>query len=181
MNVVTLLTETDPGCTLVATATFVFTDVVGSTALADELGDEQWAEVLRSHNRVIRAELATFAGVEVAFLGDGFLVMFSDAASAFAFARAVQRAVDLPLRIGLHCGAAYREGADVFGRAVHVASRIADQAGAGEIAVSDSCHDLVDGDAPRFWRAREAALKGLPGRHRVWLTRPATRLAPLAS
>lgn len=179
MNVVTLLTQPAAEDTLRGRAVFVFTDVVGSTALAETLGDAAWADALRGHNRAIRRELAAAGGEEIAFLGDGFLVMFADAGPALAFARRVLRAVTLELRIGLHCGDAYREGRDVFGRAVHVAARVADQADAGEIAVSDTCRDLVDGDAPRFWRAREVALKGLPGRHRVWLTRPATRLAPI--
>lgn len=190
MNVVTLLTEPPSGCTLVARATFVFTDVVGSTQLAERVGDERWAEVLRAHNRLVRRELAAAGGEEISFLGDGFLVLFTEPASAFTFARTLQQeigrfVIDFPdapldLRIGLHSGDAYREGGDVFGRAVHVASRIADQAGPGEIAVSEDCRELVGSEAVRFWRAHETPLKGLPGSHRVWLTRSRAVLAPVA-
>ena len=190
MNVLTLMIEPAPDRVLIARATFVFTDIVGSTALAEKVGDERWADVLRAHNRVVREMVERSGGEEISFLGDGFLLMFADPASAWICALRLQRAIEtlhalfpdaaIELRIGIHCGDAYREGPDVFGRAVHLASRIADEAGPGEIAVSEACRELVGAEASRFWRARERTLKGLAGRHRLFLTRPALRLQPVA-
>ena len=133
MNVVTLLTASE--APLTASGTFLFTDIVGSTAMAEAVGDERWARVLRAHNAIIRAAIQLHNGEECAFLGDGFLVLFADAQDALACAMAVQEAFstftttfpDAPLtvRMGLHCGTACREGRDVFGRTVHLASRVA--------------------------------------------------------
>lgn len=190
MNVLTLITEPAPDRVLVARATFVFTDIVGSTALAERVGDERWADVLRTHNRIVRDAVAHCSGEEVSFLGDGFLLMFTDPGTAWACAVRIQRDMEalhtlfpdalVELRMGIHSGDAYREGSDVFGRAIHLASRIADQAGAGEIAVSASCHELVDAEAPRFWRAHERTLKGIPGRHRLFVSHAPLRLQPVA-
>jgi class 3 adenylate cyclase len=190
MNVVNLMPEPLSERQRIACATFVFTDIVGSTALAERVGDERWADVLRAHNRVVRAIVAAAGGEEVAFLGDGFLLMFKTPTAAWTCAQRLLQAMEalhirfadapVELRIGIHCGEAFRDGGDIFGRAVHMASRVADAAGAGEIAVSDACHELVRAEAPRFWRARERTLKGLPGRHRLFISRPGLVLQPVA-
>ena len=181
MNVVTLLTEAESP--LLGEATFVFTDIVNSTGMAEGVGDQRWAEVLRTHNRAIRAAVRDHGGEEVAFLGDGFMLMFNDAGSAFACAVAIQqlcsqfprRFPDAPIevRIGLHAGTAWREGRDVYGRTVHLASRIASQAQGGEILVSAHVFELLGLRPKRYGRAREVALKGLEGTHRLFSVRPA--------
>ena len=180
MNVVTLLTASE--APLTASGTFLFTDIVGSTAMAEAVGDERWARVLRAHNAIIRAAMQLHNGEECAFLGDGFLVLFADAQDALACAMAIQEAFstftttfpDAPLtvRMGLHCGTACREGRDVFGRTVHLASRVAGAADGGEILLSACARERLEHALPRFTRQREVALKGVEGKHTVFSVRP---------
>lgn len=180
MNVVTLLTSSEGSMT--ASGTFLFTDIVGSTALAEEVGDARWARVLRAHNAIVRAAIRLHRGEECAFLGDGFLVLFADPQDALECAVAVQEAFssfatmfrDAPVtvRIGLHCGTACREGRDVFGRTVHLASRVAGAAEGGEILLSACAQEQLAHALPRFTLAREVALKGVKGTHEVFSVRP---------
>ena len=176
MNVVTLLTSSE--APLTASGTFLFTDIVGSTALAESVGDERWARVLRAHNAIVRAAIQLHRGEECAFLGDGFLVLFSDPQDALGCAVAIQEAFstfgttfpDAPVsvRIGLHCGTACREGRDVFGRTVHLASRVAGAAVGGEILLSACAAERLAHALPRFTRPREVALKGVQDMHTVF-------------
>jgi len=176
MNVVTLLTPSQG--VLAAPATFVFSDIVNSTGMAEDLGDERWAEVLRAHNSIVRAAVSTHGGEEVSFLGDGFMLMFVDPMSALRCAVALQRSfaeyrrafadAALHVRIGLHVGTAFREGRDVYGRAVTLAARIASQARGGEILVSAAARDLLGHVAPWFSGGRDVQLKGIRGAHRLY-------------
>jgi adenylate cyclase len=185
MNVVTLLTDAER--TMVAEAAFLFTDIVGSTAIAESVGDERWGDVIRAHNAIIREAVLRHGGEEVAFLGDGFMIIFSDIPSAFACAVAVQEAFDhfpvmfpdapVQLRIGLHSGVARREGRDVYGRSVHVASRIASEADAGEILMSACAGEQLGDDFQGLARVRDVVLKGLEGTHRLFSVHPASRPA----
>jgi adenylate cyclase len=180
MNVVTLLTASEAPVT--ASGTFLFTDIVGSTRLAEAVGDERWARVLRAHNSIVRAAVQIHRGEECAFLGDGFLVVFSDPEDAYDCAVAIQHAfanfaaafpdAPLRLRIGLHCGTACREGQDVFGRTIHMASRVAGAAEGGEILLSSCAQEQLAHALPRFTRTREVALKGMSGTHRLFSVRP---------
>jgi class 3 adenylate cyclase len=188
MNVVTLLTASEVALT--ANGTFLFTDIVSSTAMAESVGDERWARVLRAHNSIIRAAVQIHRGEECAFLGDGFLVLFANADDAYDCAIAIQEALsnfgaafpDAPLRvrIGLHCGTACREGRDVFGRTVHMASRVASEADGGEILLSACAQEQLRHALPRFTRAREVALKGMDGTHTVFSVRPPRPAAAIA-
>lgn len=175
---------------MTATGTFLFTDIVGSTALAESVGDERWARVLRAHNAIVRAAIQLHSGEECAFLGDGFLILFADPNDALDCAISIQEAFasfgtvfpDAPVsvRIGLHCGSACREGRDVFGRTVHLASRVAGEADGGEILLSACAQQQLAQDLPRFTRAREVALKGLQGTHTVFSLRPLGAAAAIA-
>ena len=160
------------------TVTIMFSDIVGSTAMTERLGDRRWIEVLREHNRVIRDEVAAHDGFEVKSQGDGFMVAFASASRAVECAAAIQRAFAaraeeapdeaIHVRIGLHTGEAIRERDDFFGRNVILAARIAAQAGAGEVLVSSLLKELTEADADvRFGDARELSLKGLSGTYTV--------------
>jgi adenylate cyclase len=180
MNVVTLLTEAER--TLVGEAAFLFTDIVGSTAIAESLGDDRWSDVIRTHNAIVRETVQRHAGEEVAFLGDGFMLIFADTPSAFACAIALQQQFDrfptnfpdapVQLRIGLHCGIAHREGRDVYGCSVHVASRIASEAAGGEILMSACAGERLGAEFEALARVRHVVLKGLAGTHRLFSVRP---------
>jgi class 3 adenylate cyclase len=160
------------------TVTIMFSDIVGSTAMTERLGDRRWIEVLREHNRVVRDAVTAYDGFEVKSQGDGFMVAFASASRAVECAAAIQRAFaaraeEAPdeaiwVRIGLHTGEAIRERDDFFGRNVILAARIAAQAGAGEVLVSSLLKQLTEADAGvSFGDARELSLKGLTGTYTV--------------
>jgi class 3 adenylate cyclase len=156
----------------------MFTDIEGSTAMATELGDRSWFDLLRRHNDSIREKIAKFSGIEVKSVGDGFMIAFEDLERALSCATAIQRAISasmpqIKVRIGVHAGRAIREGGDFFGTTVNLASRIADAASGGEILVSPS---MTDVDCP-FAEPREVVLKGFTGTQKVhplvWVESPA--------
>jgi class 3 adenylate cyclase len=160
------------------TVTIMFSDIEGSTAMTDRLGDKAWMEVLREHNAIVRDKVKAHVGFEVKSEGDGFMVAFQSAGKALACASAIQRALvernesaeePVRVRMGLHTGEAIKEGEDFFGKNVILAARIASQATGGEIMVSGLLKALVDsaGDI-RFGEGREVELKGLSGRHQIW-------------
>jgi class 3 adenylate cyclase len=160
------------------TVTLLFSDIEGSTAMTERLGDRRWLEVLRSHNGTVRECLQAHNGYEVKTEGDGFMLAFSSARRALQCAIAIQRAfaahnetADEPIRvrIGLHTGEAIKEAEDFYGRHVVLASRIADQAQGGEILVSSLLKELTEsaGDI-QFGEGREMALKGLKGKQRIF-------------
>jgi class 3 adenylate cyclase len=161
------------------TVTIVFSDIEGSTALNERLGDVRWLEVLRAHNRTVRDQVKAYGGFEVKAQGDGFMIAFASARRAIDCARAIQEAIarylgDLPdgpvrVRIGIHTGEAIREESDFYGKNVVVAARIADQATGGEILASSVVKTLTEsaGDIA-FDEAREVELAGLAGTHSVY-------------
>jgi class 3 adenylate cyclase len=161
------------------TVTVMFSDIEGSTAINERLGDRRWIELLREHNAIVREQVAAHGGYEVKSQGDGFMLAFASARRALECAAAIQHAFDLrnhgqpdqPLRvrIGLHTGEAIREGDDFFGRHVNLAARVAAQARGGEVLVSSLLKDLTEGAGDfRFDGGRETELKGLSGSHRVF-------------
>jgi class 3 adenylate cyclase len=152
-------------------ATVLFTDVVGSTQRAVELGDRRWRELLDEHNRVVRRELQRFRGHEVDTAGDGFLATFDGPARAVRCGQAVSagvREVGLEVRAGVHTGEVELAGADIRGIAVHIGARIAARAGAGEVLVSGTVKDLVAGSGLEFEERGEHELKGVPGTWRLY-------------
>jgi len=146
-------------------ASMLFTDIVGSTPLAAQLGDVAWRQKLDQHNRLVRHHLERFRGREVDTTGDGFLASFDSAAAALRCAVAVRDAVGeigLRIRAGVHTGEVEVIGQDVRGLAVHAAARIMAQAGDAEVLTSAITRALA-ADAPlRFTPRGSHELKGLP-------------------
>ena len=160
------------------TVTLLFSDIEGSTAANERLGDQRWLEVLHTHNRIVRDQVKTHGGFEVKAQGDGFMVAFGSARRALQCAVGIQQALRdhgerhpdeaTQVRIGLHTGEAIKEGDDFFGTHVALAARIAAAASGGEILVSALLKELTEaaGDVA-FGAEREVQLKGLTGRRRV--------------
>jgi len=157
-------------------ATVLFTDIVGSTTRAAELGDSGWRELLHRHHDVIRAELGRFRGHEVDTAGDGFFATFDGPARAIRCAFAIRdglRELDLEVRTGLHTGECERDGERVTGIAVHIGARVAAMAGAGEVLVSRTVRDLVAGSGIELDDRGEHELKGIPGEWQLFSVRAA--------
>lgn len=156
-------------------ATILFTDLVGSTGRAQELGDASWAALLARHNEVVRRELVRFAGEEVDMAGDGFFAVFDGPARAIRCAlevRAGLHVLGLDVRAGVHTGEVERRAGDKpRGIAVHVAARIMSSADAGEVLVSSTTRDLVEGSGLEFEDWGEHELKGVEGPRRLFVVR----------
>ncbi len=152
-------------------ATVLFTDIVGSTTLAAQLGDVRWREVLGRHDDLVRRQLNRFRGREVKTTGDGFLATFDGPARAIACACAIRdgaRQLGLGIRAGIHTGEVEIVGDDVAGLAVHLGQRVCALAGEGEVLVSRTVVDLVVGSAIQFSDRGEHVLKGIPHTWRVF-------------
>jgi class 3 adenylate cyclase len=151
-------------------ATVLFTDLVGSTALAAELGDRRWRDLLAQHHAAVRRELERFGGRELDTAGDGFFASFDGPARAIRCARAIVEAVrplGLEMRAGLHTGEVELLGGKVAGIAVNIGARVAANAAAGEVLVSGTVRDLVAGSGIAFDDRGVAQLKGVPGEWRL--------------
>jgi len=152
-------------------ATVLFTDIVGSTDRAAEIGDARWRELLAEHDQLIRRELERFEGREVKTTGDGFLATFDGPARAIRCAEAIHgslRAIGVDVRAGLHTGEIDLVDGDVGGIAVHLGARVMAEAGAGETVVSSTVKDLVVGSEITFEDRGEHELKGIPGTWRLF-------------
>src|SRR5262249_20680075 len=150
-------------------ATVMFTDVVGSTERARALGDRAWSDLLEAHHRRIRAQLRRFGGREIDTAGDGFLASFTSPTAAIRCARGAIEAVGeigVDIRVGLHTGECEVVGDKLRGIAVHLGARVAAEAGAGEILVSQTVRDLVAGGGISFADRGTHELKGVPGEWR---------------
>ncbi len=171
----------------------MFSDIEGSTAMTERLGDRGWMDVLRVHNAIVREKLKAHGGFEVKSEGDGFMIAFQSARRALDCAVGIQKALaernnaagasfpgrtapgaeaggePIQVRIGLHAGEAIKEGEDFFGKNVILAARIASQAKGGEILASGLLKALVDSAGDITWGdARSVELKGLSGTHEIW-------------
>ena len=152
-------------------ATILFVDIVDSTALAASLGDRAWGDLLERHRAAVRDELRRFRGREVNTRGDDFLATFDGPARAIRCAQAIaERAAGLgvSVRAGLHTGEVQVTGGDVGGIAVHIGSRVADEAGPGEVLVSEAIPPLLAGSDLVFVEHGNYALKGVPGMWRLY-------------
>ena len=146
-------------------ATVLFTDIVSSTQTAARLGDRAWTDLLERHNALVRTELGRWRGREVNTTGDGFVATFDGPARAINCGRSIAEGVTglgIETRCGIHTGEVELIGEDVAGMAVHIAARIAAEAGAGEVVVSRTVKDLVAGGGFDFGSRGMHALKGIP-------------------
>lgn len=154
-----------------ALATILFTDIVGSTELAAELGDREWRELLGRHDAEVRRQLTVHRGREVKTMGDGFLATFDGPARAIRCACAIRNAMpdlDLRVRAGIHTGEVELIGEDVGGMAVNIGARIGALAGADEVLVSSTVRELVVGSGLAFSDRDTHTLKGAPGQWRLF-------------
>jgi len=152
-------------------ATVLFTDIVGSTKRAEAIGDRAWHDLLDRHNEIVRREILRHRGREVKTTGDGFLITFDGPARSIRCSLAISEAVEdlgLQVRAGLHTGEVEMTDNDLSGIAVHIASRIAAMAQAGQVLVSSTVRDLVAGSNIRFRDEGSHRLKGLEERVRLF-------------
>jgi class 3 adenylate cyclase len=152
-------------------ATILFTDIVGSTERAAQLGDRAWRELLERHHALIRRELIRFRGAELDVAGDGFFARFDGPARAIRCACAITESVGelgLEVRAGLHTGECELVDGKVGGIAVHVGARVAKEAQPGEVLVSSTVRDLVAGSGTAFEDRGATQLKGLPAEWRLY-------------
>jgi pimeloyl-ACP methyl ester carboxylesterase len=156
-------------------ATLMFTDIVGSTERAAELGDARWSELLSAHQAAVRRELMRFRGRESKTLGDGFLATFDGPARAIRCGQAIAEAArssGLEVRVGLHSGEVELINGDVGGIAVHIAARVGALAAGGEVLVSSTVKDLVAGSGIRFTDRGTKHLKGVSDEWRLFAADP---------
>jgi len=153
-------------------ATVLFSDLVGSTRLAAELGDRRWRDTLAGLEGAVGRELTRFRGRAVKTMGDGFLATFDGPARGIRCATAIRDAIrgefGLEVRSGLHTGEIEVIGEDVGGIAVHIGARVGARAAPGEVLVSSTVKDLVAGSGITFEDRGEHELKGVPDRWRIW-------------
>jgi class 3 adenylate cyclase/pimeloyl-ACP methyl ester carboxylesterase len=151
-------------------ATVLFTDIVGSTERAAELGDQRWSDLLEAHHKQVRSLLSHYRGREVDTAGDGFLATFDGPTRAIRCAEAITaavRTIGLEVRAGVHTGEIVIAGDDVHGMAVHIGARLGARAAPGEVLVSSAVRDLVVGSGIEFADRGTHELKGVPGAWRL--------------
>lgn len=134
--------------------TIIFTDIVGSTEMMEQLGEEAWLEMIRTHNELVRSMVAKYGGDVVKSQGDGFMLVFRSAGSALSCAAELQRAVrrsgaaghipSVQVRIGIHTGNVFQLEDDFFGKAVVLAARITGRAHGGQILVSAASKEFTE-------------------------------------
>ena len=152
-------------------STVLFTDLVGSTEHAAELGDRAWADLLEHHHAAVRQALDRYRGREVDTAGDGFFATFDGPARAVRCAlqlRDTLLSLGLEVRAGVHTGEVELRSDGVRGVAVHIGSRIAARAESGEVLVSSTVKDLVAGSGIGFADRGAHDLEGVPGRWRLF-------------
>jgi pimeloyl-ACP methyl ester carboxylesterase len=152
-------------------ATVMFTDIVGSTERVAAIGDHAWHELLDRHDSVTNRQVERFRGRALKHTGDGVLATFDGPARAVLCARTIRDAtlaIGLDVRAGLHVGECEVRGDDIGGLAVHIAARVADAAGPGQILVSSIVKDLVAGSDLVFTDVGDRILKGVPGEWRLY-------------
>jgi class 3 adenylate cyclase/tetratricopeptide (TPR) repeat protein len=163
--------------------TLLFTDIVGSTSMTDDLGDHGAQEIVRLHNALVRREVLRTGGSEVKTMGDGFMIAFKSVSSAIQCAVSIQRAIqqhnqenpssEFAVRMGLNAGEAIQEEEDFFGTAVIIAARINALADGGEILVSEAVKQLAQGmRGVDFNFKGEFTLKGLREQYRIYQVTP---------
>jgi adenylate cyclase len=169
------------------TVTVMFSDIENSTSLNTELGDEQWVKLLEAHDRLLHTYVDRHRGLIVKNQGDGYMVVFPTPELAIGASLGIQRALSakrqrnrrlrrtpIRVRIGLHTGTAIEREGDYFGRNVAMAARVAAMADGGEVLVTGEIAEaLADASDFRFVEDDTVELKGLPGRHQLWVVEAA--------
>jgi predicted ATPase/class 3 adenylate cyclase len=165
------------------TATFLFTDIQGSTTMVQALGTARWGELLETHNRILREQFARFGGAEVNTEGDAFFIAFAQAGQAVAACAEGQRALQdhpwpadgrIRVRMGLHTGEAALVGNDYVGLEIHRAARVASSAHGGQVVLSDATRAMVENALPEgvtLLDLGEHRLKDLARPERIWQLR----------
>lgn len=151
--------------------TVLFTDIVGSTALAAKIGDRAWHELLSRHHAVVRAAIERFGGCEVDTAGDGFFVTFESPARAVACGCELIKGVaelGIIVRAGAHTGECEMLAGRVSGIAVHVGSRVSALAAPGVLLASSTVKDLMAGSRVEFHDRGVHVLRGVPGEWRLF-------------
>jgi class 3 adenylate cyclase len=160
--------------------TVLFTDIVGHTEMMRRLGDAKGRDVLREHERITRETLVQHGGAEIKTMGDGFLASFGSVSAAIECAIGLQRSFaahsnsmpePLHVRVGLNAGEPIEEEGDLFGSTVIMASRIAAQAGAGEILLPETLRHLLSGKSYVYADRGETTLKGFEDAVRLYEVR----------
>jgi len=152
-------------------ATVLFTDIVNSTGLALQFGDERWQSLMDQHKRIVRQEIENYRGREIRSTGDGFLMTFDGPSRAVYCAAKIARSVKelgFEIRAGIHTGEVELKGNDLDGIGVHIASRVADKALASTIIVSSTVRDLMVGSDVVFEEFGTHSLKGVDGEWRLY-------------
>ncbi|MBV9534919.1 MAG: adenylate/guanylate cyclase domain-containing protein [Solirubrobacterales bacterium] len=155
-------------------ATVLFTDIVGSTARASQIGDRQWRQRLEMHQQRVRRQLQRFRGREINTTGDGFLAAFDGPARAIRCAKTImgaEREGGLDIRAGIHTGECEVMGEDLAGVGVHIGARVAALAGAGEVFVSRTVRDLISGSGIELESRGLFPLKGVEGDWEIFAVR----------
>lgn len=164
------------------TVTVFFSDIEGSTALNNELGDAGWMKLLAAHDAIVERYVDRFRGSVVKTQGDGHMVVFSTASLALSAALGMQHAfasvrtgplrrTPVRVRIGLHTGPAIERNGDFFGQNVALAARIAAEAAGGEVLVSEVVVELADTEFT-FEPGEVVELKGFEGARQLWRVQP---------
>ena len=161
--------------------TIMFTDMEGSTALTQRLGDAEAQSLVRLHNAIVGEALATHGGSQVKHTGDGIMASFLTASAAVECVITIQRALDrhnesspderIMVRIGVNAGEPVAEGNDLFGTAVQLAARVCARADPGEILASDVVRQLVAGKGFLFADRGDAELRGFEDPVRLYEVR----------
>jgi len=152
-------------------STLMFTDIVGSTRMAVEKGDQRYADLLEAHHAMVRKELSVHRGQEIETTGDGFLAAFDGPARSIRCAVEIARslkAIGITCRVGLHTGECELREGRLRGIALNIASRVSSLAPPGGVLVSQTVRDLVAGSGLHFVDRGLHALKGLPDQWRLF-------------
>ena len=166
-RVIALAPEEDDGIVY----TLLFSDIVGSTATIERIGDRAWRELLLAHNVAMREQIERHRGREFDWSGDGFMALFDSAARAVRCGLAmIQSAkhLNLDLRVGCHTGEVLFVGGYPHGVAVHTAARVVALAASNEILVSSTTRELISGGGFEIEPVGTFELKGLAGARDVF-------------
>jgi class 3 adenylate cyclase/streptogramin lyase len=162
--------------------TVLFTDIVGSSEVAAEMGDRRWRVLLSRHHALVRRQLRRFGGKELDTAGDGFFASFENPGNAIRCAASVVEGVQelgIDVRTGLHLGQAEILGKKLGGAAVHIGARTMAQAGPAEVLVTSGLKDVLHSSDFTFEDRGSHVLKGVPGEWRLFRLSSLDRPLPL--